>query len=569
MQSGGSGRGASEFVGRDAELRRIETMVRNGVRMITLTGPGGVGKTSLAERALSEFSRSSDHRVFWTRLADLARDCDLEAVAAQVLASAEGASCSGRSPVAELADTLAPARGGAAVLVLDSCEHVLAGVAGLVAKLLEVVPALTILATSRENVGWVDEHLVTVPPLSTTHAVEVFRRRADRIGRPLRGDPEELAIAARICRAVENNPLFVRLAAARLRHRPLTGVLRELTGDDDDMRLRWSRGVVVGTDSRHLGVREAIAWSYELCDTSERALLERMSVFAPGSDDAAAAAGEMRDGVESADVTAVCSGDGVLAPHQVPRLLERLADKSLVGMRMTATTVRYHLVGSVRLFAWERLCAADPDRAAGLRRRHRRYFRDGLRAVRETGTGPHGRDGMGWVRGAMGDIAGSVETSLSDAAEAMVGLEIASTLLSVLSSAERTPAGDELVSAWAESTSALASGDYDVAREALRRLSPDSGHADSEYAVPASSSVARSRWSELTPAESEVALLAAAGWANREIAVRRGASVRTVDAQLAAVRHKLMVASRTEIVRYVPLEVAQRVRRESTARRRA
>ncbi|MGK8503186.1 ATP-binding protein [Nocardia asiatica] len=569
VQSGGSGRGASEFVGRDAELRRVEAMVRNGVRMTTLTGPGGIGKTRLAERALSELSRSVEHRVFWTRLADLARDCDVEAVAAHALASAPGASCSGRSPVAELADTLAPARGGAAVLVLDSCEHVLAGVSGLVAELLEVVPALTILATSREHVGGVDEHIVTVPPLSTTQAVEVFRRRADRIGRPLRGDPEELAVAARICRAVENNPLFVRLAAARLLHRPPAGVLRELTGGDDDMRLRWSRGAAAGADSRHLGVREAIAWSYALCDTSERALLERMSVFAPGFDDASAVAGEMRDGVESVAVTAVCSGDGVLAPHQVPRLLEQLADKSLVGMRMTATAVRYHLAGSVRLFAWERLCAADPDGAAGLRRRHRRYFRDGVRAVRDTGAGPHGRDEMSWVRGAMGDIVGAVETSLSDPAEAMVGLEIARTVLSVLSSAERTPAGDALRSAWTESTSALASGDYDVARAVLRRFSPDSGHADSEYTVAASSSAERSRWSELTPAESEVALLAAAGWANREIAVRRGASVRTVDAQLAAVRHKLMIPSRAEIVRHVPREVVQRVRRESTARRRA
>ncbi len=568
--SGGFGRGPSEFVGRDAELRRVEAMVRNGVGMITLTGPGGIGKTRLAERALSELKRSSDHRVVWTRLAGLPRDSGVAAVAAHALASAPGAAGSWRSPVAELADTLAPARGeAAAVLVLDSCEHVLAGVSGLVAELLEVVPALTILATSREHVGWVDEYIVTVPPLSTTQAVEVFRRRADRIGRPLRGDPQELAVAARICRAVENNPLFVRLAAARLLHRPPTGVLRELTGDDHDMRLRWSRGAAAGADSRHLGVREAIAWSYELCDTSERALLERMSVFAPGFDDAAAVAGDMRDGVESVAVTAVCSGDGVLAPHQVPRLLEQLADKSLVGMRMTATAVRYHLAGSVRLFAWDRLCSADPDRAAALRRRHRRYFRDGLRAVRDTGAGPHGRDGMSWVRGAMGDIVGAVQTSLSDPAEAMVGLEIARTVLSVLSSAERTPASDVLRSAWAESTSALASGDYDVARAVLRRLSPDSGHADSEYTVAAPSSAERSRWSELTPAESEVALLAAAGWANREIAVRRGASVRTVDAQLAAVRHKLMIPSRAEIVRHVPREVVQRVRRESTARRRA
>ncbi|MGW6331520.1 ATP-binding protein [Nocardia rhamnosiphila] len=561
-----AGRRAREFMGREAELRKIADLLRDGVQMITLIGPGGVGKTTLAERALDEQSGVPKAEVHWSRLADVARGSDIESVAAHVLWSITGAPCSGRPAGAELVRLLRATPGERMVLVLDSCEHVLAGVSGLVAQLIDAVPAVTIIATSRENVGWVDEYLVAVPPLSTPDAVEVLHRRAARIGRPLRGDPAEHIVASRICRAVDNNPLFVRLAADRLQHLPPTGVLNELTGADDDRRLRWPRGAVAGTDPRHRGIRDAIAWSYQLCDIPERALLERMSVFATGATEAAETP---RFGVGPAAVAAVCSGDGVLAVDQVPGLLERLADKSLVGMCITATAVRYHLTGSVRLFAWERLNAAGPDRANRLRRGHRRYYRDGLRTVRDTGKGPDGRDGVPWVRAALGEIISAVETSLSAAAEAMVGLEIATTLLSVLSSAEKTTADLVSAASWAESTSALAAGDYELARASFRQFALDHAHPGGECAVPASPPPAWSRWDELTPAETEVALLAAAGWANREIAVRRGASVRTVDAQLAAVRHKLMIASRGEIARHVPGEIAPRMRHESSTRPRA
>lgn len=556
-------------MGREAELRKIADLLRDGVQMITLIGPGGVGKTTLAERALDEHSGVPKAEVYWSRLADVARGSDIESVAAHVLRSIPGAPCSGPPADAELVRILRATPGERVVLVLDSCEHVLTGVSSLVAQLIDSVPALTIIATSRENVGWVDEYLVAVPPLSTPDAVEVLRRRAERIGRPLRDDPAAHSVASRICHAVDNNPLFVRLAAARLQHLPPAGVLNELTGADDDRRLRWPRSPVAGTDPRHRGIRDAIAWSYQLCDISERALLERMSVFATGVPEAAEVPRTVGFGVEPAAVAAVCSGDGALAVDQVPGLLERLADKSLVGMCITATAVRYHLTGSVRLFAWERLNSAGPERANRLRRRHRRYYRDGLRAVRDTGKGPDGRDGMPWVRAALGEIISAVETGLSAAAEAMVGLEIATTLLSVLSSAERTAADLVAAASWAESTSALAAGDYELARASFRQFALDHAHPGGECAVPALPPPPWSRWDELTPAETEVALLAAAGWANREIAVRRGASVRTVDAQLAAVRHKLMIASRGEIARHVPGEITPRMRHESSTRLRA
>ncbi|MET8797667.1 AAA family ATPase [Nocardia sp. NPDC004568] len=282
MQSS-TGRRAREFVGREEELRRIAILLREGARMITLTGPAGVGKTRLAEQASDEYARAAKAEVHRSPLTDVARDSDIDSVARHVLHSITRTSRSGLPAGAELVRVLSATRGERVVLVLDSCEHVLTGVSGLAAELIDSVPALTIIATSRENVGWVDEYLVVVPPLSTPDAVEVLRRRAERIGRPLHDDPAGYGVACVV------------------------------------------------------------------------------SALPPG---------------------------------------------------------------------------------------------------------------------------------------------------------------------W-------------------------------------------SRWEELTPAESDVALLAAAGWANREIAVRRGASVRRVDAQLAAVRHKLMIASRGEIAQHVPDEIAQRMRRESLTRRRA
>ncbi|MGW0182296.1 helix-turn-helix transcriptional regulator [Nocardia sp. NPDC003345] len=417
----------AEFFGRDRELVRLQDLLRSdGARLITLVGQGGIGKTRLAAEALRRAERDDPGRpVYWAQLAGLRRECD------------ESPECVLRSVVrTDISDPTAPdvATGDSAaviseraILVLDNCEHVLAAVGRVVIDLLATTEGLTILATSREPIGWADEHILTVGPLSPSESLDLFRHRAELIGRPVPDEPGQLAVVRRICRRVEHSPLLIRLAAARLRHRPPAMLLTELTGDADDQRMHWSHGDRSGTEQRHRGVFDVIAWSFDLCETEEQLLLERLSVFAAGYETDGVE--PQRNGVELAAVVAVCA-DERLPERRVAPLLERLAERSLVSTFRTATTVRWYLVESVRLFAADRL-RADAAEAARLAARHRRYHRDRVVAARTLWFGPGEQSWIDWARTSWDDILIGIETGLADPDEALIGLETASVLLSV------------------------------------------------------------------------------------------------------------------------------------------
>ncbi|MFQ6395135.1 hypothetical protein ACLMAJ_16925 [Nocardia sp. KC 131] len=467
----------SEFVGRQAELDRLDGLLSAGARLITLVGPGGIGKTRLAAEAVRRAHRARNRLVYWASLADMEGDC--RATAQDVVQSAVCTFGAGTDYSSDRA-----------VLVLDNCEHLLGAVGPLIADLLAAAPGLTILATSREPIGWVDEHILTVPPLSREQSLELFRQRAELVGRAIATDAQQLAVAARICRRVDHNPLFIRLAAARLRHQPPAMLLRELSGGADDKRLRWTHGARLGTELRHRGVYDVLAWSFALCGVREQLLLERLSVFAAGheTDD-----GESpRRGIELDAVIAVCA-DELLPAAQIEHLLERLTERSLLSVHLTATTMSWYLVESVQVFARDRLQHRDRAAAELLAVRHRRYFRDRAAAAQTTW---HLPTEQVWIES--------------------VGQE----LRAVVEASRPVPAR-----------------------------------------VP-------SLWSELSQAERDVAVFAAAGWPNSAIATVRRSSIRTVDAQVATIRQKLMIASRNEIARYVPDELAERVRHESERRPR-
>ncbi|MBF6224105.1 hypothetical protein IU470_03070 [Nocardia abscessus] len=417
----------SEFIGRETELDRLGALLDGDARLITLVGPGGIGKTRLAAEALRRGAPARRRPVYWARLAAL--EADSTATAQDVMQSAVRTDPSSPPTRAALVRTFTSGDRSVerAVLVLDNCEHLLGAVAAMIAELLEAAPGLTILATSREPIGWADEYLLAVPPLSPRQSLELFRQRAELIGRAIPDEREQTAVAARICRRVDHNPLFIRLAAARLRHQPPVMVLRELSGDADDKRLHWTHGARAGAEQRHRGVYDVVAWSFALCSPSEQLLLERLSVFAAGyeTDDES-----LRGAIELDAATSVCADD-LLPPREIEHLLERLTEQSLLSVHLTETTVSWYLVESVRVFARDRLRRRDRAEFDRLAARHRRYFRDKVVAGQAIWLGPQDQAWLAWARSAWNDIVLGIESGLADPAEAVVALETATVLLSM------------------------------------------------------------------------------------------------------------------------------------------
>jgi predicted ATPase/DNA-binding CsgD family transcriptional regulator len=339
-------------------------------------------------------------------------------------------------------------------LVMDNCEHVLSGAGGLISELLEAAPGLVVLATSREAVGWVDEQLVLVPPLTQKQALALFRQRAGLIGHSIT-DSDDIAMAELICRHVHNHPLYIRLAAARLQREPLAMTLRELSGGATDKRMRWQHGPRVGAEPRHRGVSDVIAWSYDLCQDKERLLLDRLSVFALGYDinpaDDADDTTVLDMGADLEAIVAVCADypvpaygrervyDGAAAGVRVTEediepLLDRLVDRSLVSVHITPTTVRYSLLESICIFARQRLqqrSTSEIDEPARLAARHRRYYRDKIAQAAMTWCSPAEEDLLDWTRAAWDNILTAIETSTTTPEEGAIGLEISSGLMAL------------------------------------------------------------------------------------------------------------------------------------------
>lgn len=435
----------AQFIGRTTELRRVTELVAAGsARLITLVGPGGIGKTTLATEVLRRYRHPRRDQVLWVRLARLDAGCGADTVAEEIVRAVAPSDSTGRRARDCLFDAFDSLDARRPILVLDNCEHVLPSVAPLIAEILTRVPRVTVLTTSREPIGWIDEQLIPVPSLTGDHALTLFRRRAELTGNPVPGGAADLAVAARICRHVDNNPLFIRLAAARLRYRPAAEVLSDLTGGDGDGRMEWSSGVRAGDDRRHRSVGDVVAWSYGLCDSDERLLLERLSVFAAGFDPGDDSTG--CGGVEYDAVAAVCA-DHELPESSVGPALQRLVERSLVSIRMSATSVRYFLPESVRVFARSRVRArADATLSyAGLQARHRRYFRDKVVAGQSMWYGPDEVRWIAWIRSSWDDVLLAMETGLGAADEAAVGLEIATVVMALriqfITGANRAVAG--------------------------------------------------------------------------------------------------------------------------------
>ncbi|MVU81189.1 hypothetical protein GPX89_28585 [Nocardia sp. ET3-3] len=427
--------GDEGFVGRERELARVTALLAESARMVTLVGSGGIGKTRLAMAVTARLREVARLPVFWVHLARLPKDACPGAVRDEIVAAVLDGDFSGRTAREALIDTLgqpgAAGRPRRRVLVLDNCEHVLEPVGTVIADLLAEVPELAVLATSRTAIGWVDEHIVAIPPLSRDQARDLFRRRAEQSGHPVAdGDLERVDA---ICARLHHYPLHIRLAAARLRYQSPAMILRDLgDGTADDRRLRWP-GFRVGADDRHRDLGAVIAWSYDLCEPKERLLFERLSVFAVGYDTNPEDAD--RDRVATADIGAdleavesICAGSG-LARAEIEPLLRQLVDRSLVSIHVGAESARYSLLESFQVFARERLRQAGDSEWLRLTARHRHYYGDQVIAVATGWVSPREQELLAQARAEWDNIVHAIEGCLSDPAAAVLGLELAVGLL--------------------------------------------------------------------------------------------------------------------------------------------
>lgn len=370
------------FVGRDEELAALSVMLGEW-RLVTLTGPAGMGKTCLALQLLDLAAvATSEARPAGAFLVDLAPLRDPTAVP-QALASALGV---GERAGAILVDTVTAHIGETnVILVLDNCEHLVGACAELAERLLVSCSGVTILATSQEALGVAGERVWPVPPLSvptpgetsaealTRHgSVQLFVERARASGARFVLTDDVAAAVGEICRRLDGIPLAIELAAARL------DVLSppEIATRLDDRFGLLSAGRRTSPE-RHRSLEAALCWSHDLLCPAEQALLRRLSVFVGGFPLSAA--------------EQVCAG-GEVDGARLFDLLARLVARSLVGSDTTGTQARYRLLETMRHFAWDRLVEAGE--AASLSARHARWC---LTLVEDAESGLCGPDQEAWL----------------------------------------------------------------------------------------------------------------------------------------------------------------------------
>jgi len=339
------------LVGRQRELQDVVDSL-SGSRLVTLTGPGGIGKTRLALAAAGVVSARYPGGVCWVDLAPL----DDPGIVAEVIARQLGVPDSpGQDAAAAIADHISD---WSMLIVVDNCEHLAYAVADLAGQLLGACPALSILATSREVLGVDGERSWPVPPLSLpdagapaaavalaeSDAVRFFEHRAQLVLPSFRLADDNAAAVVQVCRRLDGLPLAIELAAAQMRVLTVGQLAERL----DDMFT-----VLVGgartAPRRHQALRATLDWSHDLLDEDERVVFRRLAVFCGGFVLTAA--------------EQVAAGCGI-GPQRVLELLVRLADKSLLRVDRGGSDARYHLLSIVREYALERLAEASEEKTA-------------------------------------------------------------------------------------------------------------------------------------------------------------------------------------------------------------
>jgi len=397
----------TEFIGRRAELAQIR-QVLGTARLVTLTGPGGIGKTRLALETASGARRAFRDGV---RLADLGALRDAGLLVPEVARSLGLSDQSSHWAVAALADYLA---GRQVLLVLDQCEHLADACAVLADALLRACPQVRMIATSRHVLGVAGEVTIAVPPMTVPascrpdepadllryEAVRLFAGRAAAVLPGFTLDVGNGAAVAGVCRALDGIPLAIELAAVRLRSLSPEQILSRLGS-----RFQLLSGGGPADQPHHRTLQATLEWSYGLLTEAERAMWRRVSVFA-GSFDLDAA-------------EAVCAGDEVAA-GSVLDLVDGLVAKSIL-LREGQGTARYRLLDTIGEFGLCKLRGRGNERA--LRLRHRNWY--AALAARHEAFGPSRAEWIAALDTDHENVRAALEFSLAEPSEVAAATELA------------------------------------------------------------------------------------------------------------------------------------------------
>ena len=405
----------TSFVGRAAELAELRALLSGGSRLVTIAGPGGIGKSRLALQVAAGALDGAGDGVWLVELAPVAEP----ELAARTVVAVLGVR---EEPGRPILDTLAEAVGDRSLLVvLDNAEHVLGAAAKLADALMRSCPRVCLLVTSREPLGISGEHVFRVPPLPVPPAglaapgrlagfesVQLFAERASMYRQGFALDDANAAAVAAVCVRLDGIPLALELAAARLGALSVPEISARL-----DQRFRLLTGGSRTALPRHQTLRALIDWSYDLLTPEEQVVLGRLSVFAGGWTLAAAEA-----------VTA--AGDG--GQWQVLDHLAALVGKSLVLAEEIQGSTRYRLLETVRHYAAERLALRAGPELDETRAAHRDCY---LALVETADTHLRGPDEAAWLdrlEAEFDNIRAALAFSVADPDSAEPGLRLAAGL---------------------------------------------------------------------------------------------------------------------------------------------
>jgi non-specific serine/threonine protein kinase len=521
---------AGTFIGRDRDIDELRHLLSDA-RLVTLTGPAGVGKTRLALEVVDGMLESFTDGAWLIELAPLDVGDNVPDAVAAALGVRKQA---GQPLVATLANAL---RHRKQLLILDNCEHLVAACASLASRLLRECPLLRILATTREPLRIAGETTWRVAPLSLPEADALAPTSAAAVDGLLRSEAAQLFLArtraalndfqitehdvpavASICRRLDGIPLALELAAARV---PGLGVEQLARRLDDPFRVLVSGDRAAAPRQRTL--RALMDSGYELLAEPEQIMLRRCSVFS---------ASWTLDAAER-----VCASDGVDAGSLLPVLV----DKSQVVLEESAGCTRYRLLEAPRRYAAEKLREADEE--AMIRQRHLEWFAllaEQAEEQCETADGQVWRDRLVAESNNLRTALAWSERASADphyaAAAVNAGLRLGATLCRFW----ELPGNSNEAQTRVRALLSTGKGDRAVRARALHQVGatePSSGMCPVE----------RERRRAMTPREGEVAALVAQGYTNRAIAEALVITERTAEGHVERIRGKLGFQTRAQV----------------------